>query len=83
MRITTNMLNESFKKAGLPARGTSLLDYIDSDKASASLLDALNKEQEATINNVEKDKYAAAATWFQYATSQYPVAQVYCDISET
>lgn len=32
--------------------------------------------------NVEKDKYAAAATWFQYATSQYPVAQVYCDISE-
>lgn len=32
--------------------------------------------------NVEKDKYAAAATWFQYATSKYPVAQVYCDISE-
>lgn len=57
MRITTNMLNESFKKAGLPARGISLLDYIDSDKANASLLDALNKEQEATINNVEKDKY--------------------------
>lgn len=32
--------------------------------------------------NVEKDKYAAAATWFQYATSKYPVAQVYYDISE-
>lgn len=32
--------------------------------------------------NVEKDKYAAAATWFQYAKDIYPVAQIYCDISE-
>ena len=31
---------------------------------------------------VEKDKYSAAATWFQYAKDAYPVAQVYCDISE-
>lgn len=31
---------------------------------------------------VEKDKYAAAATWFQYAGDQYPVAQLYCDISK-
>lgn len=31
---------------------------------------------------VEKDKYAAAAAWFQYAKDQYPVAQVYCDISD-
>ena len=30
---------------------------------------------------VEKDKYATAATWFQYAVDQYPVAQMYCDIS--
>ena len=29
---------------------------------------------------VEKDKYAAAATWFQY--SDDPMAEVYCDISE-
>lgn len=30
---------------------------------------------------VEKDKYATAATWFQYAGENYPVAQVYCNIS--
>ncbi len=30
---------------------------------------------------VEKDKYAAAATWFQYAVDKYPVARMYCDIS--
>ena len=31
---------------------------------------------------VEKDKYSTAATWFQYAGEGYPVAKVYCDISE-
>ncbi len=31
---------------------------------------------------VEKDKYATAASWFQYAGEKYPVATVYCDISE-
>ncbi len=31
---------------------------------------------------VEKDKYSTAATWFQYATEQEPIAQMYCDISE-
>ena len=31
---------------------------------------------------VEKDKYATAATWFQYAQSSYPIAKMYCDISE-
>lgn len=31
---------------------------------------------------VEKDKYATAATWFQHAGDAYPVASMYCDISE-
>lgn len=31
--------------------------------------------------NVEKDKYATAATWFQYAGDGYPAAKVYCEIS--
>lgn len=31
---------------------------------------------------VEKDKYATAATWFQHAGDKYPVAKIYCDISE-
>ena len=32
--------------------------------------------------SVEKDKYAAAAVWFQHAQDKYPVAGMYCDISE-
>ncbi len=32
--------------------------------------------------SVEKDKYSTAATWFQYAVEQEPIAQMYCDISE-
>lgn len=31
---------------------------------------------------VEKDKYATAATWFQYAQNSYPIAKMYCDISD-
>lgn len=31
---------------------------------------------------VEKDKYSTAATWFQYAEEKYPVAKMYCDISD-
>ena len=31
---------------------------------------------------VEKDKYSTAATWFQHAGDDYPVAKVYCDISD-
>ena len=31
---------------------------------------------------VEKDKYSTAATWFQHAGDRYPVAGMYCDISE-
>lgn len=30
---------------------------------------------------VEKDKYLSAASWFQYAKEDYPIAKVYCDIS--
>lgn len=30
---------------------------------------------------VEKDKYQAAASWFKESIEEYPVAQVYCDIS--
>lgn len=30
---------------------------------------------------VEKDKYATAATWFQYAVDRHSVAKMYCDIS--
>ena len=32
--------------------------------------------------SVEKDKYAAAASWFTHARDRYPVAKIYYDISE-
>lgn len=32
--------------------------------------------------SVEKDKYAAAATWFQYVSEDYPIAKMYCDIAQ-
>ncbi len=31
---------------------------------------------------VEKDKYSTAASWFQHAGDDYPVGQIYCDISD-
>ena len=30
---------------------------------------------------VDKDRYAAAATWFQYARERFPIADMYCQIS--
>ena len=58
MRITTQMMNESARKAGLPIGGTSLLNYINKDeKSSNSLLEALNKNKVATVNSNEKRNY--------------------------
>ena len=48
MRITTQMLNESARKAGLPVNNTSLLNYINNKNQGNSLLDALNKKKETS-----------------------------------
>lgn len=51
MRITTQMLNASMKKAGLPISNVSLLNYINSNSNSQnSLLSALNKNGIGTQN---------------------------------
>lgn len=59
MRITNHMLNESARKAGLPVNNTSLLNYINSDGNSNSLLAALNsnKKATATVDTVSKKNY--------------------------
>lgn len=31
---------------------------------------------------VEKDKYSTAASWFTHAKDEYPVAEIYCEISD-
>lgn len=61
MRITTQMLNESARKAGLPVNNTSLLNYINSDKSSNtnSLLQALNKSSKTSsaVDTENRKKY--------------------------
>lgn len=53
MRITTQMLNASMRKAGLPVNHVSLLNYVNSSSQSNSLLSALNKNG---IKLQDKDK---------------------------
>lgn len=50
MRITTQMLNETAKRTGIPVNQTSLLNYINEDSSSNgnTLLDALNKNNKVS-----------------------------------
>ena len=54
MRITTQMLNESARKAGLPINSNSLLNYVNGNSDN-TLLNALNKSR--TTDAVSKTKY--------------------------
>ena len=56
MRITTQMLNESARQAGLPNRST-LLDYIKNDGATNPLLEAMNRNKENVANTAKKSNY--------------------------
>ena len=44
MRVTTQMLNESARKAGLPLHDTSLLNYINKENGGNGLLDAISNK---------------------------------------
>lgn len=59
MRITTRMLNESARKAGLPVNSTSLLNYINSGDTNNTLLQALNKNKTSVgnTNTVSRRQY--------------------------
>ena len=66
MRITTQMLNETAKRTGIPINQTSLLDYVNNDSSSSqnSLLDALKKDDKtssASVSNYKKLEKAASA----------------------
>ena len=54
MRITTQMLNRSARKAGLPINNTSLLNYINGN-SSNTMLNALNKN--SSTDAATKTKY--------------------------
>lgn len=55
MRITTQMLNESARRAGLPINNTSLLNYINGNSSENTLLSALNKS--STVDSTKKSNY--------------------------
>ena len=57
MRITTQMLNESARKAGLPVNNTSLLNYVNRKGQGSTLLDALNQKKETTQKIEQKSNY--------------------------
>lgn len=56
MRITTQMLNESARKAGLPINNVSLLNYLNNDSSENSLLSSLDKSYSA-VDTAKKTNY--------------------------
>ena len=42
MRVTTQMLNETARKARLPINNSTLLDYINNDSSADSMLNSIN-----------------------------------------
>lgn len=56
MRITTWMLNESARKAGVPINGTSLLNYINKGNSQSAFLKALNQKN-SNVDTTKKANY--------------------------
>lgn len=61
MRVTTQMLNESARKAGLPLHDKSLLNYINQGNNGNDLLNAIsnkgNAKQNAVSSRLQKSNY--------------------------
>lgn len=55
MRVTTQMLNASAARAGMPTRTSSLLDYIGTEDTGNALLNALNGT--SSTDTTSKRKY--------------------------
>lgn len=56
MRITTQMLNETARKTGMPVNNVSLLNYINKDSSENTLLSALNNNS-STVDTTKKSSY--------------------------
>lgn len=56
IRITTQMLNETSRKAGLPVNSSSLLNYINNDKNSNSLLESLQNSSTKPTDLLQNKK---------------------------
>lgn len=62
MRVTTQMLNESAIKAGLPINRNSLLNYINNNSPQNTFLDALNRRSSNAANKEKKSEYEKLGT---------------------
>lgn len=65
MRVTTQMMHTSAKRAGISLEGTSLLNYINGNNAQSSqnaLLNALSKTQSSTGTKIQHDAYEKLET---------------------
>lgn len=94
MRITTQMLNASMRKAGLPVNHVSLLNYVNSSSQSNSLLSALNKNgiklqdkgYEKLKGQAEKLQQAtekmASGEYFEEARKSGDLQPVYSNVQE-
>lgn len=56
MRITTQMLNETARKTGIPVNSGSLLNHLNNSASDNSLLKALNKSDSA-VDTKQKSDY--------------------------
>lgn len=56
MRVTTQMLNESARKAGLPVNRVSLLNYVNGGNSNNSLLSALTQKS-SNADSTKKTNY--------------------------
>ena len=50
MRVTTQMLNETARKARLPINNSTLLDYINNDSSADSMLNSINGSTSAELS---------------------------------
>lgn len=66
MRITTQMLNASMRKAGLPVNNVSLLNYVNGSNSQSSLLSALKKSG-IKVSNQGYEKLKSQAEKLQQA----------------
>ncbi len=57
MRITTQMLNESARKAGLPVNRVSLLNYVKGNGSDSGLLGALAQKNSAAAESAKRTGY--------------------------
>ncbi len=59
MRITTQMLNETAKRTGIPINQPNLLSYINNENSSGSntLLDALNENKNSKVSSAAAAGY--------------------------